>query len=36
MISEISKSPEDCLKQIKKYLPELHMEKLSALVDEYR
>lgn len=36
MINEIQKSPEDCLKQITLYLPELHQEKLTALVDEYR
>ena len=36
MIDTISWSPEECLKQIKKYLPELHYEKLSVLVEEYK
>ena len=36
LIDTISKSPDECLKQIKRYLPELHYEKLSVLVEEYK
>lgn len=36
MIDTIQWSPEECLKQIKWYLPELHFEKLNVLVEEYK